>query len=157
MEMGKRIRDLRIQKGMTQEELGRVIGVQKSAIRKYESGAVENIKRSSIDKMAQLFGVTPSFLMGWDENIVREAGQAVDDYNAALAETKDWDPKSKALLALLTDEKLKNVNNRLSEEDIEFFNLYNRAKKANGIAVKALVKALEEVVKLDEQGDGEKH
>ena len=37
MKMGDIIKSLRIQKGMTQEELGKVIGVQKSAIRKYES------------------------------------------------------------------------------------------------------------------------
>lgn len=68
MQMGDIIRNLRLQKGLTQEELGKVIGVQKSAIRKYESGAVENIKRSSIKKMADFFGVSPTYLMGLEEN-----------------------------------------------------------------------------------------
>lgn len=48
--MGEIIKTLRIHKGITQEELGKVIGVQKSAIRKYESGLVQNIKRTSIKK-----------------------------------------------------------------------------------------------------------
>ncbi|MDD3049757.1 MAG: helix-turn-helix transcriptional regulator [Candidatus Cloacimonetes bacterium] len=65
--MGERIKQLRIEKGMTQEELGQVIGVQKSAIRKYEKGEVENIKRSSIKKLADLFDVSPTFIMGWEE------------------------------------------------------------------------------------------
>lgn len=69
MEMGDIIKQLRLQKGLTQEELGKVIGVQKSAIRKYESGMVENMKRSSIKKMADFFNVSPSFLMGMEENI----------------------------------------------------------------------------------------
>ena len=69
MTMGENIKRLRIEKGMTQEELGRILGVQKSAIRKYESGKVENIPRSSIKKMAEIFGVRPSFLMGWDEDL----------------------------------------------------------------------------------------
>lgn len=30
--MGKRIKELRLKKGVTQEELGKIIGVQKSAI-----------------------------------------------------------------------------------------------------------------------------
>lgn len=70
MKMGDIIRNLRIQKGMTQEELGNVIGVQKSAIRKYESGMVENIKRTSIKKMAQLFGVSPTYLMGMEDKAI---------------------------------------------------------------------------------------
>lgn len=68
MEMGEIIRRLRLQRGITQEELGRVIGVQKSAIRKYESGMVENMKRSSIKKLADYFGVSPSFLLGYDDS-----------------------------------------------------------------------------------------
>ena len=72
MTMAERIRTLRLKQGLTQEELGKVIGVQKSAIRKYESGMVENIPRSSIKKMADLFGVTPSYLMGWDDEPKKE-------------------------------------------------------------------------------------
>lgn len=68
MTMAETIRMLRTQRGVTQEELGNIIGVQKSAIRKYESGLVENIPRSSIKKMADFFGVSPSYLMGWDED-----------------------------------------------------------------------------------------
>ena len=64
MEMGEIIKQLRLQKGITQEELGKVIGVQKSAIRKYESGMVENIKRSSIKKNGGLFRRV-SFILAW--------------------------------------------------------------------------------------------
>ena len=46
MDMGQRIKELRIKNGLTQEELGKYIGVQKSAIRKYEKGEVKNIKSS---------------------------------------------------------------------------------------------------------------
>lgn len=65
MNMGDIIKQLRLQKGLTQEELGQVIGVQKSAIRKYESGLVQNMKRSSIKKLADFFEVSPSFLLGY--------------------------------------------------------------------------------------------
>lgn len=63
MNMGERIRQLRIANGLTQEELGNYIGVQKSAIRKYEKGEVENMKRSSIQTLSKLFKVSPSYLM----------------------------------------------------------------------------------------------
>ena len=52
MKMGDIIKQLREEKGITQEQLGTVIGVQKSAIRKYEKGEVENIKRSSIQRLS---------------------------------------------------------------------------------------------------------
>lgn len=66
--MGAIIKQLRLQKGITQEELGKVIGVQKSAIRKYESGMVQNIKRSSIKKLADFFDVSPSYLLGYEDS-----------------------------------------------------------------------------------------
>jgi len=68
METGAIIKELRIKKGLTQEELGKILGVQKAAIQKYESGLVENIKRSSIIKMAQIFDVTPAYIMGWTDD-----------------------------------------------------------------------------------------
>lgn len=63
MNMGERIKQLRIANGLTQEELGKYIGVQKSAIRKYEKGDIQNIKRTSIEILSNLFKVSPSYLM----------------------------------------------------------------------------------------------
>lgn len=68
--MGNRIKELRKKKGITMEELGNIIGVQRAAIMKYEKGYVENIKRSSIEKMANYFGVSPSYLMGLSNTII---------------------------------------------------------------------------------------
>lgn len=68
MSMGENIKQLRLKHNMTQEELGKHIGVQKSAIRKYESGLVQNIPRASIQIMANLFGVKPSYIMGFEED-----------------------------------------------------------------------------------------
>lgn len=65
-EMGRRIRDLRISKGLTQEQLGDLVGLQKSAVAKYENGKTENMKRGVIQKMAKVLGVSPSYLMGFD-------------------------------------------------------------------------------------------
>lgn len=67
MTMGEIIKMLRVTAKMTQEELGEKLGVQKSAIRKYEKGEVENIKRSTIKKMADLFNVSPCYIMGWED------------------------------------------------------------------------------------------
>ena len=66
MTMGERIRFYRTQQGLSLEKLGDMLGVQRTAILKYENGSVENIKRSTIKRMAEIFGVSPCYLM-WGE------------------------------------------------------------------------------------------
>ena len=85
-QMADRIKRLRLQHGLTQEELGNIIGVQKSAIRKYESGAVQNIKRTSIKKLADYFGVSPSYLLGYEDKEPEiEAKKPVSDSDLKVA------------------------------------------------------------------------
>ncbi len=67
MTTGKRIKMLRTQLGMSQTELGKKVGVKTSAIYKYENGLVVNLKRSTIDKLAEALGTTGSYLMGYDD------------------------------------------------------------------------------------------
>lgn len=67
--MSKRIRERRVELGLTQEELAFKLDLQKSAIAKYESGRVENIKRPTIEKMSKILQCRPSYLMGWDDKI----------------------------------------------------------------------------------------
>lgn len=67
MEMAERIRERRILIGLTQKELGEKLGLQKSAIAKYENGRVENIKRNIIANMAKVLECSPAYLMGWED------------------------------------------------------------------------------------------
>lgn len=66
MTMGERIRFYRNKQGLTMEQLGDMLGVRRAAVMKYEDGSVENIKRSTIKRMAEIFGVSPCYLM-WGE------------------------------------------------------------------------------------------
>ena len=63
MEIGEKIRAARIAKNLTQEELGKLIGLQKSAIAKYENGRVVNIKRSTLQKLAKALDLRGSDLV----------------------------------------------------------------------------------------------
>ena len=71
MEIGQKIKAARIKKGLTQEELGNRIGVQKSAIAKYENGRVVNIKRSTLQKIAKELDLRPSELI-FEEKISKD-------------------------------------------------------------------------------------
>lgn len=63
MNIGTKIKNARIAKGMTQEELGEILGVQKSAVAKYENGRVINIKRSTLQKISDVLGIPPADLV----------------------------------------------------------------------------------------------
>ena len=68
MEIADRIKMLRKQQGLTLEEVGNRVGVGKSTVRKWESGQIANMRRDKIALLAAALGVSPSTLMGWDEN-----------------------------------------------------------------------------------------
>lgn len=71
MNTGLKIKELREGAGMTQEELGALLGVQKSAINKYETGRVVNLKRSTIENLCRIFNVLPQDLIGGEIKAVR--------------------------------------------------------------------------------------
>lgn len=67
MSIGHLIKEQRLRNNLSQEEVAKAIGSTKQAVYKYENGIVTNIPMDKIETMASLFGVTPSYLMGWDE------------------------------------------------------------------------------------------
>lgn len=97
--MGQRIRAKRIEKDMTMEQLATALGVKASAINKYEKGIVENIKRSTIQQMANIFECDPAWLMGFDET-----PEEVPQYNPAIQDFIEILPK-------LNDEQINSLLN----------------------------------------------
>ena len=60
MDIGNYIKELRTSKGLSQEELGKILGVQRAAVYKWEAGKVQNLKRETIKKLAEYFNVSPA-------------------------------------------------------------------------------------------------
>ena len=60
------IRQRRIEKGLTLEELGKAVGVSKQTIQRYETGQITTIPYDKILLLATALSVTPQALMGWD-------------------------------------------------------------------------------------------
>lgn len=79
MTMAERIKECRLSNNLTQEELAEKLGLQKSAIAKYENGRVKNIKRATIDKMATIFNCSPSYLMGYEDNLTQNNAELLAD------------------------------------------------------------------------------
>ena len=72
--MGEYIKKLRngdniYKRKWSQEELGAALNppVNRAAINKWEKGTVENLKRTHIQQLAKIFGITPYELMCFEE------------------------------------------------------------------------------------------
>lgn len=79
MEMGERIKCLRLERGMTLEEVGEKVGVGKSTVRKWENGLIANMKRDKIAKLADVFNCSPSYLMGYEDNLTQDNAELLSD------------------------------------------------------------------------------
>lgn len=61
-DMGSRIKTLRESKGLVQEQLGKIIGVSKSAVSQWEDGSTENIRLKHFFGLCTYFAVDPLWL-----------------------------------------------------------------------------------------------
>ena len=52
--------------GLTLEQVGKIVGVSKSTVRKWETGYIENMKRDKIALLAQALQTSPLEIMGMD-------------------------------------------------------------------------------------------
>ena len=64
---GERIRELRHLHHLTLDDVARHLGIGRQSVYKYEQGTVTNIPLDKLEKMAQLFGTTPGYLAGWND------------------------------------------------------------------------------------------
>lgn len=68
MTIGQRIRDLRIEQNMSQDELATLVGYKsRSAINKIELNE-RDVKHSQILLFAKVLNTTPNYLMGWTDD-----------------------------------------------------------------------------------------
>ena len=67
MSAGSKIKELRERIGMTQVQLADKIDVSKQTLYKYENDIITNIPSDKIEAIAKVCGVTPSYIMGWEQ------------------------------------------------------------------------------------------
>lgn len=72
MSIGMTIKKLRQEKGLTQEELGTLLGLKKAAVQKYESGQVQNLKHATIKRLCEIFEKSPSVFIFNETELLNE-------------------------------------------------------------------------------------
>ncbi|SEJ36236.1 Helix-turn-helix domain-containing protein [Propionispira arboris] len=64
--IGEKLKYLRLNNSLTQEEVGKKINVSKQTLYKYENGIITNIPSDKIEILAEIYHVSPAYLMGWE-------------------------------------------------------------------------------------------
>ena len=85
-EMSRKIKELRLSRGMTLEQVANIVGVGKSTVRKWETGVIANMKRDKIALLAKALDTTPAYLMGWFEEEVHPRKVALGELEQRLIE-----------------------------------------------------------------------
>lgn len=130
MNIGERIKLLRTTNNKTLDELALYIGTTRQTVFKYENSIITNIPSDKIEKIAQYFNVSPSYLMGW-ENKTKfgiELEKILDKVSLELRLNRDLidyiflnlGPADK--IELTYENILKETKKHISEEIDNFFN-----------------------------------
>lgn len=79
MTIGDRIKNRRLELGISQTELADKIKSSKQSLYKYETNIITNIPSDKIEKIANVLETTPAYLMGWEENLTKSNANLVVD------------------------------------------------------------------------------
>lgn len=77
----------RLELGLTLEDVGKIVGVSKSTVRKWETGFIENMKRDKISLLAKALQISPATLVGMGDTgkVVVSGVNSEGKYIAALS------------------------------------------------------------------------
>lgn len=67
MTIGDRIKQRRIELGLTADDLADRIGKSRATVYRYENGDIESFPTTVLEPLADALQTTPANLMGWDE------------------------------------------------------------------------------------------
>ena len=158
-----RIKEMRIKNRISQAELGRIVGVERSTICQYESGK-RKPDIDSLNKMAEYFNVSVDFLIGrsfemtipiekWHSSLQEDYAKA-DDFEKVYMEYKyggvifECD-KLRHSPAFTEEERALGLSDNhpiaLSDDDRELIHLFAEAEERLG---KDYVKAIKQMVRL---------
>jgi len=112
------IKELRQKKGITQEELGKILNVQKATISKYERGhIIPDVP--TILKLSEFFGVTIYYLLGLPENNTLNKYKDIilsEDERCLIEKYRKLPPDRKETVKLILDNQVNAVIQKEEEK-----------------------------------------
>ncbi|SCJ86906.1 anaerobic benzoate catabolism transcriptional regulator [uncultured Eubacterium sp.] len=95
MTIGERIKNRRIEAGLSVEDLASKLGKNRATIYRYENGDIGNLPISILEPIAKVLCTTPAYLMGYETNL-----ETNTDFIAELMQDSDMIEHIKSLLSL---------------------------------------------------------
>lgn len=155
MEMGDIIKSHRLRLGLSQQELGERVGVNKAAVQKWEKGTVENMKRSTIKILADLFGICPAELLGWG-----------DEYNECIVtniQPENSKIHNNGVIGTVNGGKLTFKNNEahisetnktdLNAQEQDLLRIFSKANGKQQMQIMQFVYSIEEEIDNEREGE----
>lgn len=71
MNTGDRIKQRRLELGLSADDLGAKIGKSRATIYRYENGDIENMPTPVLEPLAKALDTTPADLMGWEGQSIK--------------------------------------------------------------------------------------
>ena len=99
-EISRKIKELRLANGMTLEQVGEIVGVRKSTVRKWETGEIANMKRDKIALLAKALSTTPAYLMGWFEEETQPKPVVLAEHEMKIIEMFRQVPEEKQQMVI---------------------------------------------------------
>ncbi|SFA47763.1 Transcriptional regulator, contains XRE-family HTH domain [Parageobacillus thermantarcticus] len=87
---GMRIKELRIKRGLSQENLAKKLGMNRVNISHYERGVITKIPSDVLAKLADIFGVSTDYLLGKTDD---PSPSNNSDWDSKLPELTEKDEK----------------------------------------------------------------
>ena len=113
MTLGQKIRARREELGLTLTEVAARVGVGVSTVRKWETGAIENIRQPKIMKLAEALSVPPIHFINWYDDKTESSNAK----NLTLRDQKDVaQTLNNFMLELEQSDSLMFDGNSMSEE-----------------------------------------
>lgn len=109
MDIGKMINRRRTQLGLTLEEVGKIVGVSKSTVKKWEDGFISNMRRDKIALLAKALQMNPvAFITGETEIETLPFNLSPHETNVITAyrEKPEMQPAVDKLLGVEQEEEL---------------------------------------------------
>ena len=106
--------------GYSYAELEKRSGISKSALQRYATGKTKKIPLEVINNLAPILSVTPSYLMGWEDNNVSPLGDY--DKNVQFLKDKNQDDLIHLYDDIIENDRLSILFDKakqLSPEDLE--------------------------------------
>lgn len=114
--MDNLLKNKRLEKKMTLEQVGEIVGVGKSTVRKWENGMIENMGRDKIVALSKALDLSPLDILGIPKDVGEESNSSLKNQLDNLMDKLDKQRQENVLN--FTKSQLDEQNNNLSSPTI---------------------------------------